>query len=193
MIMPVIIVACIAAGLFCWLLFELATLALPVIMGITAASWAYQRDAGAIGAVVLGTAAALLVFGAGHVLILTTRSLWARTIVVGAFVMPAMVCGYCVIFGIVRYLVPSSIWQASFAAIGAVAVGIAAFKQVTKVPAPVQTAGSPSRPGPAPRRASVAPEARRFRPGAIATRGCEARERWRPAIFPSRNEGQAVP
>lgn len=130
MIIPVIIVVCIAAGLFCWLLFELATLALPVIMGITAASWAYQSGAGAIGAVVLGTAAALLVLGAGHFLILMTRSVWTRTIVVGAFVIPAMLCGYCVTFGIVRYLVPSNIWQAAFAGIGAVSVGIAAFKQL---------------------------------------------------------------
>ncbi|MFG1182624.1 hypothetical protein [Xanthobacter versatilis] len=80
MLVPIIISTCVAAGLVCWLLFELAALALLFMVGFTAAGWAYQSGAGSIGA--------------------------------------------------------------AFAGMGAVAVGIAAFKRITRVPAPAQTAGS---------------------------------------------------
>lgn len=131
MLIPIIISAFVAAGLFCWLLFELAALALPVMVGVTATGWAYQSGAGAIGVVLAGWAAGLVLFGTGHFLLLITRPLWARTVIIAAFVGPAVACGYLAAFGVVRHLVPSEIWQCAVAGTGAVVVGLAAFRQIT--------------------------------------------------------------
>lgn len=133
MLILIIIFACVAAGLFCWSLFELAALALPVMVGVTAAGWAYQSGAGAISAVLLGLAAGLGLFGTGHFLFLIARPLWARTVIIAAFVGPAVACGYLAAFGIVRHLMPSQIWQCAFAAVGAGVVGVAAFKRIDQV------------------------------------------------------------
>lgn len=123
MLIPIIISAYVASALFGCLIFELAALALPVMVGITTAGWAHQSGAGAISVVLIGIAARLILFGAGHFLFLITRPRWSRAVIIAAFLVPAMACGYLIAFGIVHPLLPSEIWQWAFASMGPVAVG----------------------------------------------------------------------
>ncbi|PTW63162.1 hypothetical protein C8N35_1011213 [Breoghania corrubedonensis] len=128
-----------AIGAICWLLFTLATYALPALGGVEAGTWAYQTGAGLPGSVLVGLFGAALVFGIGQFLILFARPMWVKLVVALAFVAPAGIAGFHATHGIVKHLMPSETWQTVFSVIGAVAVGITAFVRVTSMAAPEPT------------------------------------------------------
>ncbi len=135
-------IAAIAA--LCWLLFMLATYALPALGGVAAGMWAYQTGAGLPGSVLVGLVGAGLVFGIGQFLILFARPVWVKLAVALAFVVPAAIAGFHATHGIVKHLIPSETWQTVFSVIGAVAVGITAFVRVTSMAAPGPAGQSPT-------------------------------------------------
>jgi len=122
-----------AIGAICWLLFTLATYALPALGGVAAGMWAYQTGAGLPGSVLVGLVGAALVFGIGQYLILFARPVWLKLATALAFVAPAAIAGFHATHGIVKHLMPSETWQTIFSVIGAVAVGITAFVRVTSM------------------------------------------------------------
>lgn len=122
-----------AIAALCWLLFTLATYALPALGGVAAGMWAYQTGAGLPGSVLVGLVGAALVFGIAQFLILSPRPMWVKLAVVLAFVAPAAIAGFYATHGIVKHLIPSETWQAVFSVIGAVAVGITAFVRMTSM------------------------------------------------------------
>jgi hypothetical protein len=122
-----------AIGAICWLLFTLATYALPALGGVAAGMWAYQTGAGLPGSVLVGLVGAALVFGIGQYLILFARPMWLKLATALAFVAPAAIAGFHATHGIVKHLMPSETWQTIFSEIGAVAVGITAFVRVTSM------------------------------------------------------------
>ena len=122
-----------AIGAICWLLFTLATYALPALGGVAAGMWAYQTGAGLPGSVLVGLVGAALVFGIGQYLILFARPMWLKLATALAFVAPAAIAGFHATHGIVKHLMPSETWQTVFSVIGAVAVGITAFVRVTSM------------------------------------------------------------
>jgi hypothetical protein len=125
-----------AIGAICWLLFTLATYALPALGGVAAGMWAYQTGAGLPGSVVVVLVGVGLVFGVGQFLILFARPMWVKLVVALAFVAPAGIAGFHATHGIVKHLMPSETWQTVFSVIGAVAVGITAFVRVTSMATP---------------------------------------------------------
>ena len=107
MLILLIIGSLAAIGALCWLLFALATFALPAFTGIAAATWAYQTGAGQPGSALVGLVAASLVFGIAQFLILFARPMWVKLVVALAFVAPAAVAGFHATHGIVKHLMPS--------------------------------------------------------------------------------------
>ncbi|RAI01441.1 hypothetical protein DLJ53_08365 [Acuticoccus sediminis] len=133
-----------AIGAICWLLFTLATYALPALGGVAAGMWAYQTGAGLPGSVLVGLVGASLVLGIAQFLILFARPMWMKLAVALAFVAPAAIAGFHATHGIVKHLMPSETWQTVFSVIGAVAVGITAFMRVTSMAAPEPAGQNPA-------------------------------------------------
>ena len=133
-----------AIGAICWLLFTLATYALPALGGVAAGMWAYQTGAGLPGSVLVGLVGASLVLGIAQFLILFARPMWMKLAVALAFVALAAIAGFHATHGIVKHLMPSETWQTVFSVIGAVAVGITAFMRVTSMAAPEPAGQNPA-------------------------------------------------
>ncbi|UDQ88455.1 hypothetical protein LJE71_19700 [Xanthobacter autotrophicus] len=124
-----------AIVLFCWLLFTLAVFALPFFAAVSAGTWAYQTGAGWLGAIVVGLIAGCVTLGIGQVLFAIIRPMWARLLIALAFVVPAVIAGYHVTYGIVKLAMLSETWQIVFSIIGAIAIGITTLLRVAGVAA----------------------------------------------------------
>lgn len=137
MIFFAILISVAAIGVFCWLLFTLATFSLPLFAGVAAATWAYNSGAGWLGALVIGLIGAALTLGIGQLLLIVVQPFWARMLIALVFVAPAAIAGYHATHGIVKHAMPSETWQIVFSTIGAVAVGVTAFMRVAAMAATV--------------------------------------------------------
>lgn len=106
--------------------FTLATYALPFVVGLSAAQWAYGTGAGLLGAAVVGLLAAGTAYALLALALAATRSNIIRAVVALVFLVPAGIAGYHLIHGVAAHTTPSETWRQVFAWIGAVAVGGAA-------------------------------------------------------------------
>ena len=102
MLMSVVLIA----GL-CVLAYTLAVYALPFMLGVTAAQFAYHTGAGFIGAGLVGYVAAVAGFGVLALLFDTLRSPILCLIVALVFAAPAAVAGYALVHGVTEEAVPS--------------------------------------------------------------------------------------
>lgn len=134
------ILLCIAAiGILCWLLFTLAIVALPLFVGVSAGTWAFNTGAGWLGAILVGILAAGLTLGFGQILLGVISPMWAKLAIALVFAAPAIVAGYHATHGIAKHMIPSETWQVVFSVIGAVAVGVTAFLRVAGMAAADQS------------------------------------------------------
>lgn len=122
MLMSVVLIA----GL-CVLAYTLAVYALPFMLAVTAAQFAYHTGAGFIGAGLVGFVAAVAAFGVLALLFDTLRSPILRLIVALVFAAPAAVAGYALVHGVTKEAVPSEIWRQTFCIIGSAFVGVLAL------------------------------------------------------------------
>lgn len=125
------------AGL-CVLAYTLAVYALPFMLGVTAAQFAYHTGAGFIGAGLVGFVAAVAAFGVLALLFDTLRSPILRLIVALVFAAPAAVAGYALVHGVPKEAVPSEIWRQIFCFIGGAFVGVSAL---VRLAVPLEKAG----------------------------------------------------
>jgi len=125
MLMSVVLIA----GL-CVLAYTLAVYALPFMLGLTAAQFAYQTGSGLIGAGVVGLFAAGVAFGVLALLFDTLRYPILRLLVALIFAAPAAVAGYALVHGITKESVPSEIWRQIFCIIGGGFVGVSALMRL---------------------------------------------------------------
>ena len=125
MLMSVVLIA----GL-CVLAYTLAVYALPFMLGVTAAQFAYHTGAGFIGAGLVGFVAAVAAFGVLALLFDTLRSPILRLIVALVFSAPAAVAGYALVHGVTKEAVSSEIWRQIFCIVGGGCVGIAAWMRL---------------------------------------------------------------
>ncbi|RUX04462.1 hypothetical protein EOA30_14185 [Mesorhizobium sp. M8A.F.Ca.ET.059.01.1.1] len=134
------ILLCIAAiGILCWLLFTLAIFALPLFVGVSAGTWAFNSGTGWLGAILVGIHAAGFTLGVGQILLGVISSTGAKLAIALVFVAPAIVAGYHATHGIAKHMMPSETWQVVFSVIGAVAVGVTAFVRVAGMAAADQS------------------------------------------------------
>ena len=137
MLMSVVLIA----GL-CVLAYTLAVYALPFMLGVTAAQFAYQTGSGFIGAGLVGIVAAVAAFGILAFLFDTLRPPILRLLVALVFAAPAAVAGYALVHGVTKESVPSEIWRQIFCIVGGGFVGISALLRLA---APLPGGAAPVR------------------------------------------------
>ena len=120
-----IILTILGLGAFCALLYNFAVYALPAFVGFSVGFWATRSGAG-IGSIVVGFAAALIVFLASQVAFAKSRSVPLRWLLVLLFAAPAAWAGYSVVLQLSELGVPSPAWRQIFAVIGAAVIGYTA-------------------------------------------------------------------
>lgn len=125
-----IILSVFAIAFFCWLLFTLATYALPVFIGLTAAFTAYHHGAGVMGAVLVAILAGAATLAIGQIAFALIRSPLIRAAIALIFAGPAAVAGYYATLGIAHIAIASPSWCIGFAAIGSILVGASAFARM---------------------------------------------------------------
>lgn len=117
-------------ALLCVLAYTLAIYALPFLLGLAAAQFAYHTGSGLIGAGFVGLFSAGVAFGILAGLFETIRSPALRLIVALIFAAPAAVAGYALVYGITKEAVPSDIWRQIFCVVGGGFVGVAAWMRL---------------------------------------------------------------
>ncbi|MFC6446105.1 hypothetical protein [Shinella zoogloeoides] len=127
----VMLMSVLAVAGLCVLAYTLAVYALPFMLGVTAAQFAYHTGAGFIGAGLVGFAAAVAAFGVLALLFDTLRSPILRLIVALVFAAPAAVAGYALVHGVTKETVPTEIWRQIFCIFGGAFVGTSALLRLT--------------------------------------------------------------
>lgn len=114
-------------AMLCVLAYTLAVYALPFMLGLTAAQFAYQTGSGLIDAGLVGLVAAGAAFGILVLQFDTLRPPILRLIVALVFAAPAAVAGYALVHGVTKESVPSEIWRQIFCIVGGGFVGVSAL------------------------------------------------------------------
>ncbi len=127
----VMLMSVLAVAGLCVLAYTLAIYALPFMLGVTAAQFAYHTGAGFIGAGLVGFVAAVAAFGILAFLFDALRPPILRLVVALVFAAPAAVAGYALIHGVTKETVPSEIWRQIFCIIGGAFVGVSALLRLT--------------------------------------------------------------
>ena len=126
-----IIFAMTALAALCWLLFHLATLALPLAVGISAAMFAYSSGAGLTGAGVVGFMVGVITLAAGRFLVSSTRSTALKAATAAVFAAPAAIVGYSVVHRIMVAGDATPTWAILLGVLGAAVTGGAAIAKVS--------------------------------------------------------------
>uniref|UniRef100_B0SV45 Uncharacterized protein n=1 Tax=Caulobacter sp. (strain K31) TaxID=366602 RepID=B0SV45_CAUSK len=134
----VMMLSVVLVGVLCFLAYTLATYALPFMLGIAAARFAYDTGSGLIGAGLVGLVAGAVAFGLLVFLFASLRPPILRLVVALVFAAPAAMAGYMLVHGVTRESVPSEIWRQIFCVIGAIFVGVSALMRLA-VPMDVPT------------------------------------------------------
>ncbi len=137
-----IILSVFAIAFICWLLFTLATYALPVFVGLTTAFAAYHHGAGVMGAILVAILTGAVTLAVGQIAFAVIRSPLIRAGIALVFAAPAAVAGYYATLGVTHIAVASQSWCAAFAVIGAILVGATAFTQMAVFVPPAADGGT---------------------------------------------------
>lgn len=138
MIVLMLMAVALVAGL-CVLAYTLAVYALPFMLGVEAAKWAYASGSGLIGAGLVGMVAGAAAYGLLVVLFMVVRSPILRLAVASVFAAPAAVAGFALVHGITREAVPSEVWRTIFCLVGGSVTGLSAqMRLVGAMPVPKQ-------------------------------------------------------
>jgi len=129
MIVLMLMTVALVAGL-CVLAYTLAVYALPFMLGVEVARWAYASGSGLIGAGLVGLVAGAVAYGLLIVLFMAVRPPILRLAVALVFAAPAVVAGYALVHGITCEAVPSEVWRTIFCLIGAGVTGLSALMRI---------------------------------------------------------------
>lgn len=132
MLMSVALIAILSVAAY-----TLAVYALPFMLGLTAAQFAYQTGSGLIGAGLVGLVTAGAAYGILALLFDTLRPPILRLIVALVFAAPAAVAGYALVHGVTKESVPSEIWRQIFCIVGGGFVGVSALIRLAAAPAKI--------------------------------------------------------
>lgn len=133
-----VIFSLLGIGALIALMFQMAIFALPLFVGVTAGRFACDGGAGALGAIVVGSFAAVGALGLAQVVLAVTRSTALRLLIVFAFAVPAAFAGYNVVLGLSRIGGGQGVWQPIFAGIGAITIAGAALLRLSTMLVPAQ-------------------------------------------------------
>ena len=130
MIAAVMLIGVALVGILCVIAYTLATYALPLMLGFSAARFAYHTGSGLIGASFVGVVAAAAAFAVFSVLFATLRSPILRLIVALVFAAPAAIAGYALVHGVTHEAIPFAIWRQIFCFGGGAGVGVSALMRL---------------------------------------------------------------
>ncbi|MGN6514426.1 MAG: hypothetical protein ACTHLR_01140 [Rhizomicrobium sp.] len=119
-------------GALCVLLYSAAVYALPVGLGICAGYQLMEWGVGSVAAIIGGFVVGGIVFGIGHIVLVSSRPGPLRIAVVAAFVAPAVLAGYGAAFDLSAMGLTSDFWQHALAVLGGAVVGGATFARLCK-------------------------------------------------------------
>lgn len=126
-------------GILCVVAYTLATYALPFMLGLAAARFAYDTGSSLIGAGLIGLVAGAASFGLLVFLFAAVRPPLLRLIVALIFAAPAAMAGYALVHGVIHEAVPSEIWRQIFCIVGGALVGVSALMRLS-APTKMQSA-----------------------------------------------------
>jgi len=121
----------VALGAMCWLLFNLAVLALPLFAGVSVGLTAMNSGAGPIGGILVGLLAGAATLIAGQLVFTLAPSAAVRLAVAALFAVPAAVVGYHATHGLAAIAVPADGWRHAFAIVGAIVIGLTALARLS--------------------------------------------------------------
>lgn len=130
----VIVMAVAFTVMLCGLAYLLATYALPFMVTLAAARFAYATGAGLVGAVVVGLATGAAAFGILATLFATVRAPILRIALATIFAVPAAAAGYALVHGVTHDAIPSDIWRQVFRIAGGACVGLSALARLGTPP-----------------------------------------------------------
>lgn len=131
MIVLMLMAVALVAGLSV-LAYTLAVYALPFMLAVEAARWAYAAGSGLIGAGLVGLVAGVAAYGLLIVLLMVIRPPILRLAVALVFAAPAAIAGFALVHGITRDAVPSDIWRVIFCLIGGGVTGVSALMRLAE-------------------------------------------------------------
>lgn len=105
----------------------LAVYALPFMLAVEAARFAYATGSGLIGAGLFGLVAEATAYGLLVFVFASLRSPVLRLIVALIFAAPAAMAGYALVHGVTHEAVPVEVWRQIFCIIGGGFVGMSAL------------------------------------------------------------------
>lgn len=127
---PLLMLAIALTGAMAVFAYRLATYALPAIIAIAVARFAYATGAGMVGAGVVALLGGVASFGLMAYLFATLRSPAVRLTIAIVFALPAAFAGYSLVHGVLREAVPSDVWRQLFCIAGGVFVGCSALARL---------------------------------------------------------------
>lgn len=125
----------------CWIMFQLATLALPFFFAVTVALQSMHCGAGPIGSVLLGLLVGILVLVAGQLIFTLVPSSIARAATGLVFVLPAALAGFHAVHGLMVIGTSSEAWRTGAGLTGAALVGAAALSRLLPLAANSDVSG----------------------------------------------------
>lgn len=129
MVAIAIILGLISFGMLCRAMFALAVHALPFFVGVSLGCAMLQADCDVGRASLAGVVAAVMTAAVGRLLLTCAPSPALRLVVASAFLVPAVMAGYHVVFGLAGLATPSTLARAVAACVGAVLVGVTAWRK----------------------------------------------------------------
>ena len=132
-------------GTLCWLVFTFAVYAVPAFVGLSAAKFAYQTGAGALGTIVVGLVAGAGTLLFGQRLIAFVHSPALRSLVTVLFAAPAAFAGYHAVHGLAAMSSPSPGWHEFLSITGAIVIGLVAWSRMSALARVNPDGASPGR------------------------------------------------
>ncbi len=129
MLLALILIAAVTI-LLCWLLFALASLALPLFVAVVAGQAAWHGGAGLFGAFAVGVIAGGATLFVGQFLLATLRGTGSRLAVALLFAAPAAVAGFSAARGIAGVGGAGPAWQVLLGLIGGACVSLTALARL---------------------------------------------------------------
>lgn len=126
-----IILGGVAALYLIWLLFRLATFALPVYSAIGAALLIHTQGYGTAAMLLAGFTTGLIVYLTGQAVFVTVRSPLLRFLVALLFAVPAAFAGYQAMTGLLGLMIDDGVWAKCLAVGGGLATASAAWRSLS--------------------------------------------------------------
>lgn len=126
---PLLVVALLA---FSWLVYKWTIYALPCLVGLGVAQWAYETGPGWFGAVAVFGAIALLVFGLMRWLFSSFTQPAIRVLLTLAFVTPAVLMSYFIFDDLSAGQMPLELWRQVLCICGSGVAGLIAFVRLAE-------------------------------------------------------------